>query len=865
MPASIKNMTETLQTETLNPVADPAAILIDGTARFTVLTSRLIRLEWMEDGIFQDHASFIVLNRQLPVPEFTTEEKDGWLEIRTSYLYLKYKKNSGTFTPANLQIAFDLNGTPKYWHPGMEDVGNLRGTTRTLDRIKGAINLEPGIISKEGWTVINDSEGPLFNDDTDWQWVMGRPDKKQQDLYFFGHGHDFRGALFDFTRISGRIPLPPRYTFGYWWSRYWPYTDEDFQQLVDEFETHDVPVDVMVIDMDWHLNFKDEWLNNQLDQAGEKKGWTGFTWNKNFFPEPEKFIRWLKKKGLRVTMNLHPASGVQPHEEQYPAMAKAMGIDPATEKYVPFDIVDKKFAKNYFEILLHPFEKWGVDFWWLDWQQWSTTKIKGVTPTFWLNYVHFSDMERNGRRPLLFHRWGGLGNHRYQVGFSGDTYIDWKSLSFQPYFTATAANVGFGYWSHDIGGHYKGISTPEMYTRWIQFGVFSPIFRTHSSNNPRIERRIWAFPTDYFFVMRDAILLRYALIPYIYTMARQAYDTGVSLVYPVYYDAPETEEAYIYRNQYMFGSQMLVSPIVKHIEEDNLAVWQTTWLPEGEWIEWHSGAVLQGPAVLTRDYTIEEIPLFVKAGSIIPMQPKMQRTDEKPLDKFILDIFPGKSGSLRLYEDEEATDQYKQGICAFTPVDFTNDPDTGIFHFYIHALEGEFPGMLKERSYELRLMNTFLPSEVILNGTALPLIKASFQEEEAEGCFYYDGTEMATIIRVPMTSVYQPSEIIARFDVSQPVHLLNGAKGKINWFKKIRKEMNARYNEYQEWVPDILIDACQTSHRISVHPENAVKELQDLTLKFPRILDKIEEMTDDNPVFEPSLKLLRDMEKQYFH
>jgi len=207
-------------------------------------------------------------------------------------------------------------------------------------------------------------------------------------------------------------------------------------------------------------------------------------------------------------MNLHPASGIQPYEDVYPAFANAMGIDPVTQKYIPFDITNKKYARNFLDLVLHPMEKEGIDFWWLDWQQWGKTAIKGVNPTFYLNYVLFSDMERrNEKRALLFHRWGGLGNHRYQIGFSGDTHITWASLDYQPYFTSTAANVGYGFWSHDIGGHMSGDQqkNPELYTRWIEWGAFSPILRTHSTKNPNIERRIWAYPVDYFYAMRNAI------------------------------------------------------------------------------------------------------------------------------------------------------------------------------------------------------------------------------------------------------------------------------------------------------------------------------------------------------------------------
>ena len=398
-------------------------------------------------------------------------------------------------------------------------------------------------MSRDGWVVVDDSARPLF-DDSDWPWVIERPTRGALDWYMFGHGHDYKAALGDFVRVAGRIPMPPRFAFGTWWSRFWSYSDQELMDLVREFESHDVPLDVLVIDMDWHLTFGTRWWENTKDQSGHSLGWTGYTWNPALFPDPGGFLAWCDRHGLKTTLNLHPASGVQPHEKAYPEMARAMGIDPATQKYVPFDITNKQFATNYFEILHRPLERQGVDFFWLDWQQASTTKTEGVNPTWWLNYAHTSDMERRGLRPLIFHRWGGLGNHRYQVGFSGDTLSEWESLAFQPYFTATAANVGYAYWSHDIGGHMPGEVDPDLYTRWIQFGVFSPILRTHTTKNPRAERRIWAYPDEHAKVMRDALQLRYALIPYLYTEARKTYETGVAFFRPLYYDWPDVPDAY---------------------------------------------------------------------------------------------------------------------------------------------------------------------------------------------------------------------------------------------------------------------------------------------------------------------------------
>ena len=264
----------------------------------------------------------------------------------------------------------------------MPDTGNLMGTTRTLDGALGDKTkepIEPGLLSRDGWTVVDDSARPLFDsadfsfvngENSPWPWVMQRPAGDRQDWYFFGYGHDYKQALGDYTLIAGRIPLPPRFAFGAWWSRYWAYSDQELDDLVRGFRENDVPLDVLVIDMDWHLTFGPSGAGEKpKDQSGHTMGWSGYTWNKLLFPDPEQFLKHIHEEGLKVTLNLHPASGVQPWEDAYPAMARAMGIDPATKKYVPFDITNKKFATNYLDLLHHPLEKQGIDFWWLDWQQ----------------------------------------------------------------------------------------------------------------------------------------------------------------------------------------------------------------------------------------------------------------------------------------------------------------------------------------------------------------------------------------------------------------------------------------------------------------------------------------------------------------
>jgi alpha-glucosidase (family GH31 glycosyl hydrolase) len=519
---------------------------------------------------------------------------------------------------------------------------------------------------------------------------------KYQDWYFFGHGHDYKQALGDYVKVAGRIPLPPRFAFGVWWSRYWAYSDQELDELVRGFRENDTPLDVLVIDMDWHINQEQLKAMGEKDQSGYGLGWSGYTWNKDLFPDPDAFLKKIDEEGLKTTMNLHPASGIQPWETAYPAMARAMGIDPATKKYIPFDIADKKFATNYMNLVLHPLEKQGIDFWWLDWQQQPfMTKLAGVGNTWWLNYVHFTDQQREGKRPLLFHRWGGLGNHRYQIGFSGDTVSVWESLAFQPWFTATAANVGYAYWSHDIGGHMPGAVDPEIYTRWVQFGAFAPILRTHTTKNPDAERRIWAYPEPYSSVLRSAFQLREAMEPYLYTEARRTYDTGVAFLRPLYYDWPDDDAAYTSKNEYVFGDQLIAAPVTAAADKVTGLTAEQVWLPKGDWMEWPTGKHFSGPVSADRSFTIAQIPVYVKVGAIVPMQPPMLRTGEKPVDPLIVNVWPlasGSSSNYSVYEDSGASVEYQSGVFARTPIKAAQTGDT--LRVEIGPVQGSYPGML---------------------------------------------------------------------------------------------------------------------------------------------------------------------------
>jgi alpha-glucosidase len=582
-----------------------------------------------------------------------------------------------------------------------------------------------------------------------------------------------------------------------------------------------VPLDVLVIDMGWHISKDQLEAAGEVDQSNHGLGWTGYTWNKVLFPDPDEFLKKIHEEGLKATLNMHPASGVQPWEKAYPAMATAMGIDPATRKYVPFDITDKKYATNYMDLLHHPLEKQGIDFWWLDWQQEQHTNMAGVMPTWWLNYVHFTDQQREGKRPLLFHRWGGLGNHRYQIGFSGDTITGWDSLAFQPWFTATAANVGYAYWSHDIGGHIPGVVEPELYTRWVEFGAFSPILRTHTTKNPDAERRVWAYPEPYSDVLRSTFQLRYALEPYTYTEARRTYDTGVAFFRPLYYDWPDEAAAYESKGEYIFGDQMLAAPVATAADKVSGLATQKVWIPKGEWIEWPTGKHFTGPASVDRDFSIDQIPVYLRAGAIVPMQPPMLYTGQKPVDPLIVNVWPlepGATSSYSVYEDSGVSVEYQRGVFARTPIMAKQTGDT--LRVEIGPLKGGYPGMLKTRAYELRLPADWPPAAVTVNGV---LVKQG--DVMGKGGWSFVGNTLTTIVPVPSGSVAAKVTVEVRRAAG-----LTARRSELDGFAGAMTRLRGAYDALQQSYPftsspDLVIDTMQTGDRLGYHPERAVAEI----------------------------------------
>ncbi|MGN0354446.1 MAG: TIM-barrel domain-containing protein [Muricoprocola sp.] len=694
-----------------SPKCREASVVKGEKYRITVLTEGLLRLEYSESGKFVDEATQTVWNRDFETPEYLVKDEDGQLEIITSRLHLIYNKKK--FSSHGLSIK---GQTRLAWYYG-EEKDNLGGTVRTLDEVDGACPLENGIMSKSGYALLDDSKALLIGEDS---WIKVR-EEAEEDLYFFCYGRDYRQALKDYYHLCGRTPMIPRFALGNWWSRYYPYSEKTYLELMDRFKEEQIPFTVGVIDMDWHVTEVDP-------KYGD--GWTGYTWNRKLFPDPERFLKELHKRGMRITLNVHPADGVQAYEDMYEEMADAMGVDKTKKLPVNFDISDKKFLEKYFEILHHPYEKMGVDFWWIDWQQGGNTKVEGLDPLWMLNHFHYLDSGRTGKRPMVFSRYAGPGSHRYPIGFSGDTIVTWESLQFQPYFTATASNIGYGWWSHDIGGHMFGYRDDEMEARWYQLGVFSPIMRLHSTQNEFLGKEPWRFPAEIQQVMNDFLRLRHRLIPYLYTMNYRSYAEGEPLVEPLYYLYSDAEEAYNVKNGFFFGTELLAFPVTTP-RIPKLHVAKTKgWLPAGTFIDIFNGMIYQSDKERKVDFhrDITSLPVLAKAGAIVPMTDEiLGNAASKNPGSLRIKVFAGADGSFHLYEDDNETCGYETGHCTVTPMKFIwgDKPE-----FQVGAVTGEHELIPEKRDLTLEFWGITKSQIKVLEGVKEVPCETSYDNEK---------------------------------------------------------------------------------------------------------------------------------------
>ncbi len=829
--------------EAYEPLADPSAVVIagGGSARFTVLTDRLVRMEYAKmPKSFEDRATLAFVNRRQPVPKF---KWDG-TTLTTSSLVLSYK--GGPFSPSSLGVRSAPGVSPPwswtYGETSASDPGNLRGTFRTLDGIQNltldceaakravpsrVFHCEWGVVSSSGWALVDESGVPVLDGDDWWTDEAGKMlrSKDALDLYLFGHGHDYLGALSDLSRVGGRVPLVPRANLGVWWTRWYDFDATDVAALPDAFEARTLPLDVLVLDMNWH----------------SKQDWTGYTWDPSLYPRPAETMRRLHEAGLVVAANLHDADGIGTWEDSYADVCEALGLPPpsASSARVNFTLVNKSYASALQDITLESRLADGLDFWWIDWQQGESAGGTGqdgprlkMNPTIWLNKMRVTDAKRkcvlglpgcDSRRGVTFGRFGGLGNHRYQVGFSGDVYgLTWANLAYQAYFSATASNVGFGFWSHDLVGPGND---HEMYARWLQLGCYSSIMRMHDRGGSAGECRGWPnnaegcwtvrpwnVPDAFYEANRDAMRTRAALVPYLYTEARRAYDAGVGLTRPMYYYWPEEASAYPESKdamlgqtpgtrQYMFGEALLVAPVTAPADcapprgsaalSEPCGLTQTrVWLPPGEWFELHTGTLRRGPASLAARVHLRDVPVYARGGSLVARRPLGEAegaigSAAKPYAAIEWTLHPGAaSGSAAVYEDDGRSVSYlAEGGSRYVMINasYAWDAAGKTLSLALAADDGKsFDGAPSARAHTFRLPCTAPPTSVTLDaGSQKAQLKFApvWRSAVGAGSWTYDGDALETVVTLPPLPTSKPFSltIATPRGEAQPLSSLRGA------------------------------------------------------------------------------------------
>ena len=681
-----------------SPVAKNSQVIVRGGTRLTVITPCLLRVEYEKNGKFCDEPTQSVWFRDFCDVKYELNESGDTLEIKTDKASFTYSLNGRKML--NIKLS-DGRLVTNY------KAGNLKGTCRTLDITAGIIKLNDGVCSRNGVAILDDSNTLAIKEDGT---ILPR-ENKEKDQYYFAYGNDYIGATTDLYKLTGKVPLIPRYALSNWWSRYKAYSQDEYLSLMDKFKEEEIPITVATVDMDWlwvdikskfgkdahkpghHLNFMeyvyDVW----------SVGWTGYSFNTDLFPDYEEFLRKLKADNYHITFNIHPSMGVRWFENQYEDMCEAMGQDPKEKKAVPFDITDKKFTENYFDILHRPFEEKGVDFWWIDWQQGTNTKVRGLDPLWALNHYHFLDNAKDNHRPLILSRFCGAGSQRYPLGFSGDTTQTWKSLDFQPGFTATASNIAYPWWSHDIGGHCMGSKDDELYLRWVQLGVFSPVMRLHSTNNEFAGKEPWNYSGPVGRIATDALRLRHKLLPYIYTMNYRTHTECRAICEPIYYAYPEDESAYNCKNEFFFGTELIVAPITEHTSKKTNLAGVNVWLPDGRYTDIFTGRIYEGNQFVKMYRDIDYIPVLAREGAIIPMSAEDRTNDCSNPDVLELLVYRGNN-TFTLYEDDGETLSYQNGEYLKTAFAVKEDGDK--VSFAIMKAEGDSSVVPENRTFVIK-------------------------------------------------------------------------------------------------------------------------------------------------------------------
>ncbi|HJR59214.1 MAG TPA: glycoside hydrolase family 31 protein [Vicinamibacterales bacterium] len=564
--------------------------------------------------------------------------------------------------------------------------------------------------------------------------------------YYFIQGPSPREVISRYTSLTGRMPLPPLWSLGNQQSR-WSYFPESRVRFVaDNFRQRSIPADVLWLDIHY------------LDQ------YKPFTWDPERFPDPAGLVRDLRKQGFRVVTIIDPHPKKEPGYAPYDAgLAGGHFVTNPDGSIYEAPVWPSSAPKNPGPSVFPDFSRVATRAWWGSLHKplldlgvagiWNDMNEPAVfaTPagTMPLNVRHDNEgqptdhreihnlygmlmtratHEGLGRiapdeRPFVLTRASFAGGQRYAAVWPGDATSDWSSLRASIPMLAGLGLSGFPFVGADIGG-FVGTPSAELYTRWLQLGVFYPLMRTHTAFGTP-DQEPWSYGSHHEALNRRAIELRYELLPHIYTAMEEASATGIPAFRPMFLDFPRDPRTYELDEQFMFGDSLLVAPVVREAAPD-----REIYLPAGEWYDFWTGERHRGGATIRVPVTLQSLPIFVRAGAFVFRQPVVQHTGEMPGQPLRVDVFPAGDSNAALYEDDGRTLQYRDG--SFARRRFVQQRDDASCTVRIDAVEGRYRPA--NRSLQLHVRWTGgEPARVLAGNQTLPRVSATELESRTVG------------------------------------------------------------------------------------------------------------------------------------
>ncbi len=653
--------------------------------RISILSDTLIRLEYSETGSFNDYPTFFAQNRSFGKPKVSVVEDENVLIIRNDNFTLEYSKNKnfvGNKLIPDQNLKVTITNTEKVWYFNHPEARNFKGTAYSLDDMNGSVPLEKGLFSLDGFTSINDERTPIL----DQNGNIIAPNYKNIDTYLFVYNNNFGVGLRDYFNLTSLPFLIPRYALGVWWNKNEQYSETDILELVNSFKKYKIPFSVLLL--------------GEYARSKNKYSKISFSFDKNIFPNPNALASYLNKNGVHLGLNIKTDGIISVEEPHHNDFIQIYRND--TDKNIPLNVYNSNLMDAFLKGLINPLINSGVDILWVD-----DDNKDSILRNFASNYYLSKNFGRNNnKRGLILSRNFGIAPHRYSALYSGKTNINWKTLRFLPFFNATSSNIGVSWWSHDIGGYKGGIEDAELYMRYVQLGVYSPILRLSSHSGKYYKREPWKWDAKTLKITQEYLTLRHRLIPYLYSEAKKYSSFGSPLVQPLYYKYPETYDEPLYKNEYYFGSELFVCPIVTPKDSVMNRVVHRIFLPNGIWYDFKTGKKFTGGRRYVTFYRDEDYPVFAKTGAIIPLSvlnPDNINDTSSP-KTLEVHIFPGRSNTYKLYEDDGCSLKYKEGMSYTTEINYYYKEND--FSVLIEPKEGNKSVIGEKRNYVIRFRNT---------------------------------------------------------------------------------------------------------------------------------------------------------------